>query len=200
MRRFLDIAYTPTVLASQERYGVRSKAAKMAAGAAEAPQLGPAEAAFIAARDHFYLASVAEGGWPYVQFRGGPVGFLKVLDAETLGYADFRGNLQYLTVGNLQHDKRVALILLDQAHRRRLKILARVEVYDQEQRPELCEQLEDPHYRARIERAMVLRVEAFDWNCPRHITPRYSLEELGALEGAARERALEALAGSGKVS
>ena len=112
-----------------------------------------------------------------MQFRGGPKGFLKVLDEVTLAYADFRGNLQYITTGNVAHDDRVALILMDYAGRRRLKIMARAEIFDAVDRPDLIAQVEDPDYRARVERAVVLHLEAFDWNCPQHITPRYTEQE-----------------------
>jgi hypothetical protein len=116
-----------------------------------------------------------------VQFRGGPAGFLRVLDAQTLGYADFRGNRQYITVGNLDQNDRAALILMDYADRSRLKIYARIEVIKAKDRPELIEKLRDPGYDAKLERAMLLHVEAFDWNCPQHITPRFTMEEIQAM-------------------
>ncbi len=140
-------------------------------------QLTDRESQFIAERDSFYVASVGENGWPYVQFRGGPEGFLKVLDDRTLGFADFRGNLQYITTGNISSDNRVALFLMDYANRQRLKIMARAEIFDADKRPDLVEQLEDPNYLARVERAVVYHVEAFDWNCPQHITARWTEEE-----------------------
>ena len=127
------------------------------------------EAAFIAARDGFYQATVSETGWPYVQFRGGPVGFLKVLDAKTLGYAD----------------DRASLILMDYAHRRRLKILGRARVVEPGEDPALVARLTLPDYPARVQRAVIITVEAFDWNCPQHITPRFTAAELEA--AAARD-------------
>ena len=179
-KNFSEIAFTDSVKAQQEQYGSRQQYARMdrlARGAA----LTLAETEFIAARDSFYLATVGETGYPYVQFRGGPPGFLRVLDAQTLGYADFRGNRQYITVGNLDQNDRAALILMDYANRSRLKIYARIEVINAKDRPELMEKLSVPGYDAKIERAMLLHVEAFDWNCPQHITPRFTMEELQAM-------------------
>ena len=115
-------------------------------------RLSPVEVAFIAARDSFYLASISEDGWPYVQHRGGPAGFLKVLDDSTLGFADFRGNRQYISLGNVAVDDRVALILMDYPNRARLKVLARMRVHDLGQEPELAERLATPDYRGRPER------------------------------------------------
>jgi len=144
-------------------------------------ELSFTEADFIAARDSFYLATVGENGYPYVQFRGGPPGFLKVLDAKTLAYADFRGNLQYVSVGNLTRNDKAALILMDYANRQRLKIYARIEIVEAKDAPELIARLQDTSYEAQVERAMVLHLEAFDWNCPQHITPRYTIEEIREL-------------------
>ena len=124
------------------------------------------------------MATVGEQGQPYIQFRGGRRGFLKVLDEKTLGFADFRGNLQYISVGNVRENKKVALFLMDYANRARLKILAEAEVKDILEAPELIENLVDSDYTAKIERFIVLHVRAFDWNCRQHITPRYTLEEI----------------------
>jgi predicted pyridoxine 5'-phosphate oxidase superfamily flavin-nucleotide-binding protein len=114
---------------------------------------------------------VSETGWPYVQHRGGPAGFLKVLDARTIGYADFTGNRQYISAGNLAGDDRVCLFLMDYPHQARLKILGRARVIDEDSDPELLARLDNPHYRARVERGIVIRIEGFDWNCPKYITP-----------------------------
>jgi predicted pyridoxine 5'-phosphate oxidase superfamily flavin-nucleotide-binding protein len=176
-RQYPAIAFTDSVKAAQDHYGSRDQNEKLASSNFDDRRLTEREAEFIAERDSFYVASVNEEGWPYVQFRGGPQGFLKVLDEGTLAYADFRGNLQYITVGNVAHEKRVSLILMDYAGRRRLKIMARAEVFDAADHPELIAEVEDPDYRARVERAVVLHVEAFDWNCPQHITPRFTEEE-----------------------
>lgn len=179
-RRFPQITFTDSVKATQEDYGTRERVARLEASEREDQRLGWPERAFLALRDSFYLASVGDTGWPYVQFRGGPPGFLKVLDERTLGYADFRGNMQLISMGNLRHDERVALILLDYASQRRLKVLARATAYPADERPDLVESLADPSYAAQVRRVVVLRVEAFDWNCPQHITPRFTLAEIEA--------------------
>ena len=139
------------------------------------------ETAFIANRDSFYQATVSESGWPYVQQRGGPLGVLKVLDKRTIGFADFRGNRQYLSVGNLNADERISLILMDYANRQRLKLWGRARVVHEHENPALIAQLEVPSYRARVERGIIIQVEAYDWNCPQHITPRYSTAEVEQL-------------------
>lgn len=178
---FGRIAFTPGVRAFQIRQGVRQRAPHPRDGGdARGAALTEAEAAFIGARDGFYQATVGEDGWPYVQFRGGPPGFLRVLDARTIAYADFRGNMQYISAGNLAGDGRVSLILMDYANRRRLKLLGRARLVDAGDDPALIARLEDPGYRARIERAVVISVEAFDWNCPQHITPRFTEAEFAA--------------------
>ena len=186
-RRFPQLMFTDSVKRAQERNGARQSAQRMEAQERDDWTLGPAERDFIGSRDSFYLASVNEAGWPYVQFRGGPRGFLRVLDERTLAYADFRGNRQLISAGNLESSGKAALILLDYPTRTRLKLLARAEVVQAEDQPELIESLHDPTYRARVERAVVLHVEAFDWNCPQHITPRYTLAEIQA--GIAGEQA-----------
>ena len=172
-------------------------------------EVGAEEAEFIAERDSFYMATVGENGWPYVQYRGGPKGFLRVLDASTLGFADFRGNRQYVSVGNLRADDRVSLILVDYPRRRRLKILGRARAVDAAQDPGIVAHLGDPAYRARVERGIVIAVEAFDWNCPQHITPRFTEAEIGAMaaplvtrlrEAEAERDRLRALLGEGSLT
>ncbi len=186
---FAEIAFTPAVKAAQERLGSRAAYARLEApDAPRRDRLTDAEAAFIAARDGFYQASVGADGWPYVQFRGGPAGFLRVLDDKTLAYADFRGNRQYLSVGNVAGNDRVALILMDYARRRRLKVWGRVRLVEVAADPNLAAALAVPGYRARIERAVLVTVEAFDWNCPQHITPRFTADEWQALATAAGAR------------
>ena len=190
-RKFATITFTPSVKAAQERYG--SRHANQGFEAAEDPRdtLTETEIEFIGARDGFYQATVSEAGWPYVQFRGGPAGFLKVLDERTIGYADFRGNVQYLSVGNLGANDRIALILMDYPNRRRLKIWARARIVDYAEDPELIARLEVPTYRARVERAVVMTIEALDWNCPQHITPRFTEAEIGELVGPLKSRIAE---------
>ena len=176
-KNFAKIAFTESVKRQQEKYGSRRQYERMER-IERGTEIGFAEADFISERDGFYLATVNESGQPYVQFRGGAPGFLKVLDKKTLAYADFRGNLQYVSVGNLAENNRAALILMDYPNRRRLKIFARIEVFEADEVPELIEKLKDAQYPAKVERAMILRVEAFDWNCPQHITPRFTVEEI----------------------
>ena len=144
----------------------------------ERATLGPPEEAFIEARDSFYLGTVGESGWPYVQHRGGPVGFLKVLDPHTIGFADYTGNRQYISTGNLAGDDRVSLFLMDYPNQARLKLLGRAEVVTEDSHPDLLVRLQDPHYRARVERGLVIHIEGFDWNCPKYITPRYTQDEV----------------------
>lgn len=178
-RAFAEIGFTPRVLAEQARQGSATAYAKFLSEGADArDSIGPDEAAFIAQRDGFYQATVSETGWPYVQFRGGPRGFLKVLDEKTIAYADFRGNRQYLSVGNLKGEGRVALILMDYPNRRRLKVWGSATIVEAADDPELIARLHDAGYKARPERAVVITVAAFDWNCPQHIPERYTLEEL----------------------
>jgi predicted pyridoxine 5'-phosphate oxidase superfamily flavin-nucleotide-binding protein len=148
-------------------------------------ELGEDEIDWLAERDHFYMATVSETGWPYIQHRGGPPGFVKALDERTLAFADFRGNRQYLTVGNLAIADRASLIFVDYPTRARLKLLVHATTT---QDPEVLAKVALPDYKAVVERAMVLRVEAFDWNCPQHITPRYTLAELGIEEPHAARR------------
>jgi uncharacterized protein len=179
---FAELMFTPAVKALQTTHGSRGSYERLEAqGDGTCDRLTDKEAAFLQQRDSFYMASVAENGWPYVQHRGGPAGFLRVLDEGTLGFADFRGNRQYVSVGNLGHDDRVSLILVDYPHRRRLKILGRARVTDASADPALIAKLQSPDYNGHIERAMVISVEAFDWNCPQHITPRFTEAEAKTL-------------------
>ncbi len=176
--RFADIAFTPTVKLVQERHGSR----RAYAGNEQVAEpfnhlLTDAEAGFIAARDSLYMASVGETGWPYIQHRGGPAGFVRVLDAQTIGFADFRGNRQYISVGNLLTDDRVSLFFMDYANRTRLKLLGRARVVDPED-VEALGKLAVRDYRASVERGITITVEGFDWNCPQHITQRFALDEV----------------------
>src|SRR5262245_61449552 len=171
--RFAQIAFTQRVRDVQTRQGSRAHYARAEQGPDTHDRLGEAERALIESRDSFYVASVSETGWPYVQHRGGPVGFLRVLDERTLGFADYRGNRQYVSVGNLGHDDRVAMILVDYPTRTRLKILGHARIVDSGD-DVMTSRLAVPDYRARMERGVIIDVVAFDWNCPQHITPRYT--------------------------
>ena len=190
-KKFAEIAFTPLVKATQERYGSRELNVRFEQSDDPRDRLTPAEAEFISQRDGFYQSTVSETGWPYVQFRGGPVGFLKILDERTLAYADFRGNVQYVSVGNMSADARISLILMDYANRRRLKIWARAEIIERHDAPKLVRQLGHPDYKARIERAVLLHIEALDWNCPQHITPRYTGAEVELLIAPLQRRIAE---------
>ena len=177
-RAFAEIAFTPSVRAIQETNGSSASYAKLLSPDAQGGnELSEKEAEFIRNRDGFYQATVSETGWPYVQFRGGPRGFLKVLDATTIAYADFRGNRQYLSIGNLSKNERISLFLMDYPNRRRLKLWGRASTIDLRDNLRLVEQLHDSTYPARPERSVIIKVEAYDWNCPSHIPQRYTLEE-----------------------
>jgi len=170
--------FTPLVKALQEKYGSRRQYARLEAGHPSRDLLGPDEAEFIGERDSFYMATVGSTGWPYIQHRGGPKGFLKIIDDHTIAFADFRGNKQFISTGNIGTDNRVALIMIDYPRQARLKILGRAEVCEGEAAREWIERLREPAYKAVIERVYVIRVEAFDWNCQQHITPRFTAEQI----------------------
>jgi predicted pyridoxine 5'-phosphate oxidase superfamily flavin-nucleotide-binding protein len=174
---FGTIAFTPLVKKLQERYGSRRQYERMESAESH-DRFTEFEKDFLSGRDSFYWATTSATGWPYVQHRGGPKGFLKVIDDRTLAFADFRGNRQYISTGNLQSDDRVAMILVDYPRQARLKILGRVEVFEGEAAEGWLERVQVPGYKAVVERVFVIHVEAFDWNCPQHITPRYSEAEI----------------------
>ncbi len=190
---FLDIAATPSVRAAQALMG-SDHLWQDFSGDRRSDRFTDNEAAFIAARDSFYLASVSETGWPYVQHRGGPAGFLKLVDDRSLAFADFRGNRQYISLGNLNADGRCCLFLMDYVRRARLKIYARVEVVALDADPALRALVLDPGYKAKAERILKLHLESFDWNCPQHITPRFTQAHVTAALQPITERlaALEA--------
>lgn len=180
--RYHETAFTPAVRRLQERAGSREGYAALASAAAGDAhgRFTAREAQFIAERDGFYLATLSETGWPYVQFRGGPPGFARVLDERTLGWADFRGNQQLVSAGNASAGEgRAALILMDHPNRRRLKLFGRLSFTDAADAPGLAARLAVPGHRAEVDRAAVLRLEGFDWNCPQHIPRRFTLDELG---------------------
>jgi predicted pyridoxine 5'-phosphate oxidase superfamily flavin-nucleotide-binding protein len=175
---FGSLVFTPVVKMLQERYGSRQQYAKLECSTLSQQRLGPIESDFLGERDSLYWATTGSTGWPYIQHRGGPKGFLRVIDDRTIALADYRGNKQYISTGNLLTDNRVAMILVDYPQQARLKILGRVDVIDGEQAREWIERVRVPGYKAVIERVFVIHVEAFDWNCPQHITPRYTAEEI----------------------
>ncbi|HEX3969266.1 MAG TPA: pyridoxamine 5'-phosphate oxidase family protein [Edaphobacter sp.] len=188
-RRFQELAFTPLVKEHQQEHGSRNQYERLAERAPLGNTLGPAEQAFIALRDSLYMASVSETGWPYVQHRGGPKGFVRVIDSGLIGFADLRGNKQYISLGNLEHDNRVALFFMDYPNQTRLKILGRVEVHEHDPAaPALIESFRPPDKAGIVERVILIHVEAFDWNCPQHISPRYTMEELQDVLVPVREK------------
>lgn len=185
--RFADLAFTSAVKTMQEQYRSRGQNERLQQAGAPHDALGAAESAFIAERDSFYMATVSETGWPYVQHRGGPPGFLKVLGPNTLAFADFRGNTQLISAGNSAANDRVSLILVDYGHRQRLKVLGRMRFEDAGRAdPQMLKAVQLPGYRGRVERVAVIEVQAFDWNCPQHITPRFTEAEMEAKLAALR--------------
>lgn len=189
--RFFQKMFTPAVKAAQTQYGSRGPYSRHDDIATEPDTLTEQEASFIVQRDGFYLATVSETGWPYVQFRGGAPGFVKVLDERRFGFADFRGNRQYVSVGNLSADNRGAFFFMDYPGRARLKLLGRLSVLAADDAPELAARLIDPDYKAKVERLIVVEVEAFDWNCPQHITPRFTQAEISPTIEALKSRIAE---------
>lgn len=173
---FAEIAFTQDVLAQQERMGSGGYKRFLSNERMGGDILGPQEAEFIAAADGFYQASVSETGWPYVQFRGGAAGFLQVLGARTLAYADLRGNRQYVSLGNLSGNDRVSLIIMDYLHARRLKIWGRVQMIEKGSTAWDAHVFDAPPA-SNVERIVAIHVEAFDWNCPQHIPRRFTKEE-----------------------
>jgi len=173
---FLHTMFGAGARALQEAAGSRSSYARMEAGAGPVDSLTDRETDFIALRDSFYLATVSEDGWPYVQHRGGPAGFLRGLSGNRIGFADYRGNRQYLSTSYLAADDRVALFLMDYPNRRRLKLIGHAHASED---PAIIAQLMPPDYAAEPERAFVIDIVGFDWNCPQHITPRFTEAEVG---------------------
>ena len=178
-KNFATLAFTDAVKAMQEKAGSRSSYARMERDV-YVDGLTDSEIRFIEERDSFYMASIGGNNFPYIQHRGGPKGFLKVLDEKRIGFIDFRGNMQYITVGNMATYNNVALIMVDYPARARLKILAKAEIVELKDDPALYNLLDLENYKFKPERMMVFHVEAYDWNCPQHITPRYTIEEIEA--------------------
>ncbi|MET0280497.1 MAG: pyridoxamine 5'-phosphate oxidase family protein [Steroidobacteraceae bacterium] len=192
-QHFLDIASTPRVRAAQQAMGMaRERAEREFSHSAD--HFAADERQFISEADTFFMATTSETGWPYVQHRGGPRGFLKVVDDHTLAFADYRGNRQYVSVGNVAGSARAALILMDLPRKARLKIYAHVEILAPGVDAALTQLVTAPSYKARMERIFRLTLEAYDWNCPQHITPRFTEEEIDEAVRPLRERlaALEA--------
>jgi predicted pyridoxine 5'-phosphate oxidase superfamily flavin-nucleotide-binding protein len=184
-----DIAFSPSVKEYQEKEGSRYTYQRVAESRDWQHSITDQLRSFIANRDSFYMATVNQEGQPYIQHRGGPKGFLKVLDDHTLGFADFSGNRQYISAGNLQDSKKVSLFLMDYPSRSRIKIWGDAKII--EKGDKLIDELKDNDYKAIIERAMITKVKAWDVNCPQHIPPRYTLDELEPQIGELKERIKE---------
>ncbi len=193
-KSFAKIAFTPLVKEQQTLHGSRTAYERVAQSGPPGDRLTEAERYFLTARDSFYMASTSETGWPYIQHRGGPAGFIHILDDQTIAFPDFSGNKQYVSIGNIQHDDRVALIFMDYPAQTRLKILGRAKIHEGPEAATLIEQLRTPNEKTPIERAFVIHIEAFDWNCPQYITPRYTEEQVLRFTEDMRQRiaALEA--------
>ena len=176
-KNFAEIAFTDAVKKLQEKHGSRSSYERMEKFSV-VDGLTEGEMSFIQNRDSFYLASIGVKEFPYIQHRGGPKGFLKVLDSKRFGFIDFIGNKQYVSVGNIATNNNVSLIMIDYPTRTRLKVFAKAEVIELKDNPELYDVLDLKDYKFRPERMMVFHIEAYDWNCPQHIIPRYTIEEI----------------------
>ncbi len=187
-KSFAKIAFTPLVKQQQTVHGSRTAYDRVEQTGPPGDRLTPQERDFIATRDSFYMASTSETGWPYIQHRGGPAGFIHILDDRTIAFADLRGNKQYVSIGNLQHDDRVALFLMDYPSQSRLKILGHATIHEGPEAATLIQQLRSPQEKDPIERAIDIHLDAFDWNCPQHITPRYTEEQVVQLTTPIRQR------------
>jgi len=190
-RSFAQIAFTPFVKEEQIKHGSRSQYERVEQLSPPGNKLTEYEREFVLSRDSFYMATVSETGWPYIQHRGGEPGFLHVLDDSTIGFADYRGNRQYISLGNLDHDDRVALFLMDYPSRSRLKILGHASVHEGKEAQEDIEKLSTPQERKMVERAILIHIEAFDWNCQQYITPRYTEEQIVEVMAPMRQRLAE---------
>ncbi|HEV2645880.1 MAG TPA: pyridoxamine 5'-phosphate oxidase family protein [Acidobacteriaceae bacterium] len=178
-RAYAKVMFSEAAKRLQEQHGSRAQYERLAERGESGDGLGPMERDFIARRDSFYIASVTEEGWPYMQHRGGPKGFLRVLEAKMLAFVDYAGNKQYITAGNLETNDRVALFLMDYPHEARLKVIGHARAVEGDTELEARVKLEGDN--AKVERVVVIEVVAFDWNCSQHITPRWTEEEIARL-------------------
>jgi len=180
-QNFTQFAFTDSVKEAQEYYGTRQSYAQMETSG-DRFILTYNEISFIESRDSFYMGTVGDNGWPYVQFRGGPKGFLKVINETTIAYVDFRGNGQYISAGNINKNNKISLFLMDYPSQRRLKLWAESTIIQANDNEELLQQFQADGYKARIERIVIFKIQAYDWNCPQHITPRYTADEIAVME------------------
>jgi uncharacterized protein len=190
-QNFGSLVFTPTIKALQERHGSRRQYARMEQADNTHNGLGPMEKEFLVERDSFYIASVGSTGWPYIQHRGGPAGFVKVIDDKTIAFANFSGNKQYITSGNIVTDNRVALIVVDYPRQARLKVLGELEIIEGEKASEWLEKVGHRQYKAAVDSVYVIHVEALDWNCPQHIVPRFTAAQIREMLVPAEKRMQE---------
>jgi predicted pyridoxine 5'-phosphate oxidase superfamily flavin-nucleotide-binding protein len=186
--KFHELAFTDSVRHAQEEYYGQSRPIRHVPGP---DALTHDEIDFIQARDSFYMATVSETGWPYLQHRGGELGFLRVLSPTQLAFADYKGNRQLISVGNLAVTDRVMLFLMDYPQRTRLKIMGHARPEDARKHPELVAELAEPNVRGQVERLFFIDVVSFDWNCSQHITPRYTVEDIKGIVSPLRQRITE---------
>src|SRR5262245_13338607 len=186
--KYMQLVLTPAVQWAQNKYFGKHQVVE---NAPETDALTPDEAGFIASRDSFYMATVSETGWPYVQHRGGPPGFVRVLGPNLIGFADFKGNRQLVSAGNLDAGDRVALFMMDYPHRSRLKLLGHARVLDAREHPELVDQLAPGALRSKVERLFLVQVISYDWNCPQYITPRFTAAEVSNYTAPLKARIAE---------
>src|ERR1700730_4486129 len=186
--KFMELVLTPGVQRAQDKYFGKHQ---VVANAPETDSLTSDEAGFIASRDSFYMATVSETGWPYVQHRGGPTGFVKVLGPNLIGFADFKGNRQLISTGNLGVTDRTALFMMDYPHRTRLKLLGHARVIDARENPELLDELAPEPLRSKVERLFLIQVISYDWNCPQYVTPRYTAAQVEQYAAGLKARIAE---------
>jgi predicted pyridoxine 5'-phosphate oxidase superfamily flavin-nucleotide-binding protein len=187
---YSELGFSEAAKLLQEKYGSRTVYEQMEKRNV-VDGLTDNEISFIANQDHFYLASLGENGYPYIQHRGGPNGFVKVLDNKTIAFVDFSGNKQYISAGNIQTEPKVALIMVSYPHKARLKLYANARIVELEDDPELFAKIDVTGYKHKPERMIVLEIAAYDWNCPQHITPRYTAEEIEMAFASQRRRIVE---------
>lgn len=197
-QRISDIAFTPAVKAAQEARGSRSAYAKMEQRGGWKDEITPALEEFVAEREFFYLGTANADGQPYIQHRGGPRGFIKVIDSKTLAVADYVGNAQYISLGNLNENDKAFVFLMDYPNRYRVKIWGTAEFIEND--PALLARVADPDYQASPQRVLVFHLTAWDVNCTQHIQPRYTIEEMQPFVGALRERVSELEANCGPIA
>ena len=173
--KYMQLVLTPAVQHAQDKYFGKHQVVE---NAPETDAFTGDEADFIASRDSFYMATISETGWPYLQHRGGPPGFVKILGPNLIGFSDFKGNRQLVSTGNLDVTDRVAIFMMDYPHRTRLKMLGHARVLDTREHPDLVEELAPAELRGKVERLFLIQVISYDWNCPQYITPRFTAAEV----------------------